>query len=104
MELNNLKYKHGSRGHKRKISGRGFGSYSIRGFKGNKGQGQRNTGNVRVGFEGGQTPLYRRTRKIGFNNYEFKTNYNVFSLQQLSQLKLTEINRETLKKALDNAR
>ena len=33
--------------------------------KGHKGQGAR--GSVRLGFEGGQTPLYLRTPKVGFN-------------------------------------
>jgi large subunit ribosomal protein L15 len=99
MELNNLKYKPGSRGQKKKVYGRGFGSGSKRGFKGNKGQGQRATVNVRVGFEGGQTPLYTRVRKIGFNNFNFKTDYNVISLAQIETLKSETINAATLKKA-----
>jgi len=99
MKLNSLNYKSGSRGHKRKIFGRGFGSGSKRGFKGNKGQGQRSTVNVRIGFEGGQTPLYYRVAKIGFNNHEFKNNYEVISLNQFKFVKGTEVNRKTLQEA-----
>lgn len=96
MELNKLKYTKGSRNHKTKIKGRGFGSGSKRGFKGNKGQGQRNTTNVRIGFEGGQTPIYRRTKKIGFNNYEFSNDYNVISITQFEKVEGNVINKETL--------
>jgi large subunit ribosomal protein L15 len=98
--LHNLSYKQGARGHIRKISGRGLGSGSTRGFKGNKGQGQRITGNVRIGFEGGQTPLYRRVAKIGFNNFEFANNFHVVTLAQIAQLKLTSVTRETLKSVI----
>jgi len=99
MKLDSLKYKNGSRGHKAKIFGRGFGSGSKRGFKGNKGQGQRSTVNVRIGFEGGQTPLYYRVAKIGFNNHEFKNNYEVISLNQFKYVNGNEINRKTLQDA-----
>ncbi|MDR2636425.1 MAG: 50S ribosomal protein L15 [Mycoplasmataceae bacterium] len=99
MKLNNLKYKHGSRGQKKKIFGRGPGSGSIRGFKGNKGQGQRSTVNVRRGFEGGQTPIYMRVAKIGFNNYEFKKNYNTVTLAQIQQLGKDVVNTKTLVEA-----
>ncbi len=96
MELNTLKYKHGSRGHKVKTAGRGFGAGSARGFKGNKGQGQRKTVNVRPGFEGGQTPLYMRTAKIGFNNKAFGTKYNVINLAQIVQLGETNVDTNVL--------
>ena len=36
--------------------------------RGHKGQGQRNPGAIRVGFEGGQTPFYLRVPKHGFKN------------------------------------
>ncbi|GMO14147.1 MAG: 50S ribosomal protein L15 [Mycoplasmoidaceae bacterium] len=96
MQLNNLKYKIGSRGHREKIAGRGKGSNSTRGFKGNKGQGQRKTVNVRPGFEGGQTPLYMRTAKIGFNNKAFQQQYNTVSIAQILTSGLTQINNKTL--------
>jgi large subunit ribosomal protein L15 len=99
MKLNSLKYSKGSRGHKVKHFGRGHGNNSSRGFKGNKGQGQRNTGNVRIGFEGGQTPIYYRTAKIGFNNYNFSNDYNVITINQLIQTGLTDFDKEILIKA-----
>jgi large subunit ribosomal protein L15 len=47
--------------------GRGPGSgWGTTAGRGQKGQYARNT--VRAGFEGGQTPLYRRLPKIGFKN------------------------------------
>ncbi|MDR0753043.1 MAG: 50S ribosomal protein L15 [Mycoplasmataceae bacterium] len=99
MKLNTLKYKTGSRGHKQKIAGRGFGSGSKRGFKGNKGQGQRSTVNVRVGFEGGQTPLYIRVGKFGFNNKNFANNYNVINIKDLSKLPSANVDRKILEDA-----
>ncbi|MDR2653925.1 MAG: 50S ribosomal protein L15 [Mycoplasmataceae bacterium] len=99
IKLNNLKYKTGSRGHKQKIAGRGPGSGSIRGFKGNKGQGQRSTVNVRIGFEGGQTPLYIRVGKYGFNNKNFATHYNVINIKDLVKISSNEVSRKTLEEA-----
>ena len=36
-------------------------------------------------FEGGQTPLYRRLPKRGFNNYEFQTKYAVINVSDLNR-------------------
>lgn len=69
MKLNELKPKAGSvKNHKRVGRGNasGHGTYSGRGCKG---QGQRKSGTVRPGFEGGQTPLINRLPKLrGFKN------------------------------------
>lgn len=40
--------------------------------RGHKGQNARSGGGVRPGFEGGQTPLFRRLPKRGFTNAPFK--------------------------------
>ena len=40
--------------------------------RGQKGQNSRSGGRVRIGFEGGQMPLYRRIARRGFSNYRFK--------------------------------
>lgn len=40
--------------------------------KGHKGQKARSGGGIRLGFEGGQMPLFRRLPKIGFSNAQFK--------------------------------
>lgn len=61
MQLHDLKLK--KRKQKKRI-GRGGkrGTYSGRGVKGQK---ARSGGNIRPGFEGGQTPLWRRIQKTG---------------------------------------
>ena len=52
-----------------KSKGRGHGSgHGKTGGRGHKGQKARSGGKVRVGFEGGQMPLVRRSPKRGFNN------------------------------------
>ena len=50
--------------------GRGTGSgLGKTAGKGHKGQKARTGGSIRRGFEGGQTPLYRRIPKRGFKNH-----------------------------------
>ena len=51
--------------------------------RGHKGQNARSGGGVRVGFEGGQMPLYRRLPKRGFNNKRFAKQYTEINLKQL---------------------
>ena len=53
--------------------------------KGHKGQNARSGGGVRVGFEGGQLPLFRRLSKRGFNNYEFRTVYATVNVSDLNR-------------------
>ena len=72
--------------------GSGLGKTSGRGHKGQK---ARSGGGVRRGFEGGQTPLYRRLPKRGFNNV-FAINYTEVTLNMLNQSKATEVTAETL--------
>ena len=98
MELNTLKYAYKSRGHKTKTYGRGKGS-GIGGTstRGNNGQHQRKSGNTRPGFEGGQTPIYRRLPKIGFVN-QCKKDYYEINLKELIIVPESEnINLQTLK-------
>ena len=70
----------------------GLGKTSGRGHKGQK---ARSGGGVRRGFEGGQTPLYRRLPKRGFNNIHAKT-YTEVTLTMLNKSKATEVTAETL--------
>ena len=66
MELNNLKPSPGSKHAKRRV-GRGIGSgLGKTAGRGHKGQKSRSGGFHKVGFEGGQMPLYRRLPKRGF--------------------------------------
>lgn len=68
MRLHELKPVEGSRKAPKRI-GRGTGSGTGRNAgKGEKGQKSRSGGGVRLGFEGGQMPLYRRLPKRGFTN------------------------------------
>ena len=69
---------------KRKGTGRGTGNGKTAG-KGQKGQNSRSGGGVRVNFEGGQLPLYRRLPKRGFSNYEFKTTYATINVSDLNR-------------------
>jgi large subunit ribosomal protein L15 len=84
---------------KRKRVGRG-GSRGGTSGKGHKGQKARSGGAVRVGFEGGQMPLYRRLPKRGFTNARFKTVVKAVNLEQLKDLfeQGVEISKELLLK------
>ncbi len=52
--------------------------------KGHKGQGARSGGGSRVGFEGGQMPLYRRLPKRGFLPHGGKSEYALVNVGDLS--------------------
>lgn len=83
MYLSELKPPHGAH-HRRKRVGRGessgVGKTSGRGHKGQK---ARKSGNVRLGFEGGQMPLHRRLPKRGFHN-PFRVVLPIFNLSDLA--------------------
>jgi len=83
MKLHELKPAPGSRKNCKRL-GRGTGSGLGRNSgKGEKGQKSRSGGGVRVGFEGGQMPLYRRVPKRGFTNI-FKKEYDILNLDRLN--------------------
>lgn len=65
---------------KKTIVGRGYGSKGRCCGRGNNGQNSRSGGGVRLGFEGGQMPLYRRVARRGFSNARFKVVYETLSL------------------------
>ena len=80
----------------RKRVGRGIGSGTGKtSGKGHKGQKARSGGGVRRGFEGGQTPLYRRLPKRGFTNIHAK-NYTEVTLTMLNKSKATDVTAESL--------
>ena len=73
MDLSNLKPAEGSNQTKfRRGRGHGSGNGKTAG-NGHKGQKARSGGGTRLGFEGGQMPLYRRIHKRGFTNRNSKT-------------------------------
>lgn len=84
---------------KRKRVGRGMSSgLGKTSGKGHKGQKARTGGKIRRGFEGGQTPLYRRIPKVGFNN-RFSKEYAIVNVSDLEQFENgTEVNVELLLK------
>lgn len=85
MRLHDLKPNPGSKHRRKRL---GFGESSGKGKtsgKGHKGQKARSGGSIRLGFEGGQMPLFRRLPKRGFNNAAFKTVYGVVNLDSLEK-------------------
>jgi large subunit ribosomal protein L15 len=84
MRLSELQSPAGSRKEgKRKGRGRGSGLGKTSG-RGHKGQKARSGGGIRIGFEGGQMPLYRRIPKRGFNNKRFAKHYTEVDLSALN--------------------
>lgn len=82
----------------RRRVGRGIGSgLGKTSGKGHKGQKARSGGGVRRGFEGGQTPLYRRLPKRGFTNIHAKQ-YTEVTLNMLNKSENTEVTAESLLK------
>jgi large subunit ribosomal protein L15 len=96
MKLHELKPAEGSRKERKRL-GRGIGSGQGKtAGKGHKGQNARSGGGVRLGFEGGQTPLFRRLPKRGFTNISRKE-YAIVNLDVLNQFEEgTEVTPELL--------
>lgn len=87
----NISPQKGARDHKRKRVGRGFSSgIGGRSTRGTKGQNARKSGNVRLGFEGGQMPLYRKVGKYGFNNFAFEKKIKAINIRDLEYFKDTK--------------
>ena len=97
MKLNELQPAPGSKQTGRRL-GRGIGwGLGKTSGKGHKGQNARSGGGVRPGFEGGQTPLFRRLPKRGFKNRNKKV-YTEVTLSMLDKLEAgTEVSAESLK-------
>ena len=86
--------------HATKRLGRGEGSgHGKTSGKGHKGQKARSGGGIRIGFEGGQMPLYRKLPRRGFNNFNFRTSFQTVNVGELENVAGETINRETLVKA-----
>lgn len=98
MRIHDLKPNKGAK-HSRKRVGRGQASGRGKtSGRGSNGQNARSGGGVRVGFEGGQTPLYRRLPKRGFSNYRFRTIYAEVNVSTLNRLNEEVITPEVLLK------
>ena len=99
MKLHELKPAEGSRQVRNRV-GRGTSSGNGKtAGRGQKGQKARSGGGVRLGFEGGQTPLFRRLPKRGFTNINRK-DYAVVNLDTLNRFEDgTEVTPVVLKEA-----
>ena len=62
--------------------GSGMGKTSTRGENGQK---SRSGASIPVWFQGGQSPLYRRLPKRGFNNARFRTEFATINLSDLNK-------------------
>ena len=83
MKLHELQPAAGSRKVRNRV-GRGTSSGNGKtSGRGQKGQKARSGGGVRLGFEGGQTPLFRRLPKRGFTNINAKE-YAIVNLDQFN--------------------
>lgn len=84
MKMHDLGPAYGAKTTSKRV-GRGMGSGNGKtAGKGHKGQKARTGGSIRRGFEGGQTPLYRRIPKRGFKNH-FATEYAIVNVSDLER-------------------
>jgi large subunit ribosomal protein L15 len=99
MKLHELKPAEGSRKIRKRV---GRGSSSGNGNtsgRGENGQNSRSGGGTRLGFEGGQTPLFQTLPKRGFTNYTRKE-FAVVNLDTLNRFEEgTEVTPELLVKS-----
>lgn len=96
MRLHELKAVPGAtRAPKRKGRGTATGQGKTAG-RGMNGQNSRSGGGVRLGFEGGQMPLYRRIPKRGFTNI-WRKEYEIVNVETLNRFDNgTEVTPELL--------
>jgi len=99
MKLHELRAAEGSTKN-RKRRGRGTASGQGKtGGRGMNGQNSRSGGGTRLGFEGGQMPLYRRIPKRGFTNI-WRKEYTILNVDDLNQFETgTVVTPESLKEA-----
>jgi large subunit ribosomal protein L15 len=98
--LDNLRPAKGSK-HRKKIVGRGVGSGRGRtSTRGSKGQKSRSgDGAKKIGFEGGQMPVFRRIPKRGFTN-QFRKEYEIVNVGSLNKFEASvEVTPAVLKEA-----
>ncbi len=97
MKIEELRAPEGStRARKRRGRGNATGQGKT-GGRGMNGQKQRSGGSIRLGFEGGQMPLYRRLPKRGFTNI-WGTTYAIINVGDLAGFESgAEVTPEILK-------
>lgn len=99
MKLHEMKYNSGARRDTKRLGrGQGSGQGKTAG-KGHKGQNARSGGGVAIGFEGGQTPIYKTLPKRGFTNFT-RLEYAIVNLSDLNRFEDgANVNFEILKQA-----
>ena len=99
MKLHELRaVKGATKAPKRKGRGTATGQGKTAG-RGMNGQKSRSGGGTRLGFEGGQMPLYRRLPKRGFTNI-WGTEYTIINVEELNRFEAgTVITQEVLEEA-----
>lgn len=88
MDLSNLKPAEGATHSKKRLGrGEGSGRGAHSSTRGTKGQSSRSGSKNRpIWFEGGQTPLFQRVPKHGFNQEPFRTDYSIANVRRLQRL------------------
>lgn len=82
MKLDEILQKAGKKKARKRV-GRGQGSQGKTAGRGHKGYGSRAGAKANLGFEGGQNPVIARMPKRGFNNANFRTEYQVVNVAAL---------------------
>jgi len=98
MRLHSLSNIKGST-HRRKRVGCGEGNgHGKTCGRGGKGQTARSGGGIRIGFEGGQMPIFRRLPIRGFNNKNFRVEFESVNVGELAKLgeSVVEVDRDAL--------
>ena len=70
---------------KRKGRGESSGHGKTSG-RGNKGSGARTGTYIKRGYEGGQTPIFKRMPKRGFSNFKFARRFHIVNLGDVAEL------------------
>ncbi len=98
MRLHNLSNVKGAVHRRRRVGCGEGGGHGKTSGRGGKGQTARSGGGIRIGFEGGQMPIFRKLPRRGFNNKNFKTYYETVNVGELARLdeSIKEVNREYL--------
>ncbi|MDR1191029.1 MAG: 50S ribosomal protein L15 [Verrucomicrobiales bacterium] len=84
MQLHDLKPRPGAKNRTKRLGCGESSGHGKTSGRGHKGQRARSGGSVRLGFEGGQWPLYRRIPKRGFNNNAFSVRFAPVNLSALN--------------------
>ena len=82
LQITSIAGKHKTRRRVGRGSGSGRGKTCGRGHKGSL---SRSGSSLRMPYEGGQMPLFRRLPKHGFSNYKFAARYEIVNVSQLER-------------------